>query len=339
MTIDGIINAIPLAAIAINRDEHLICANEKAVKILGSPMLNNHFIHSIRYPDIVEAIENVFATSQAQTVVWRASRHSLDLFYDVTVSLIDHDIALVSFEDRTAFEQGRQVRRDFVTNVSHELKTPLTSIIGFLETLETVAKDDPEARTRFLQMMKQEAYRMNRLVSDLLSLNHIENNVHTRPTDLIDLTAILRLTLENLGPVLARNGNEALFDAPTKSVMIQGDADQLRQVFSNLIENAMKYGGPDKAIKISLGEIMNQSLLRADGVAVDVTDTGPGISHVHLARLTERFYRIDSHRSRQVGGTGLGLSIVKHIITRHRGRLSIKSEIGQGTTFSVILPK
>ena len=145
-----------------------------------------------------------------------------------------------------------------------------------------------------------------------------------------------RSTLE---PELTRNGNTVDFQKPSHPVTILGEYDQLRQVFTNLLENAAKYGGPDKPISIVLGDIDHQPLLRTQGVRVDVSDQGPGIPHAHLARLTERFYRVDDHRSRQVGGTGLGLSIVKHIVTRHRGRLKITSDLGKGSTFSVILPQ
>ena len=339
MSIENIIQAIPFAIIVINRDEELVAINNSASKILGAPKLNSNIVHSIRHHDLVEAIEHVFATGQAQVVSWRTSRNRLDLYYDVSVKLMDEDHALIAFENRTTVEQGLQLRRDFISNVSHELKTPLTSIMGFLETLEGVAKDDKDAQARFLGIMKEEAQRMTRLVDELLSLNHIENNSHLRPTETVNLVQILDQTISNLEPELTRNGNTVDFQKPSHPITILGEYDQLRQVFTNLLENAAKYGGPDKPISIVLGDIDHQPLLRTQGVRVDISDQGPGIPHAHLARLTERFYRVDDHRSRQVGGTGLGLSIVKHIVTRHRGRFKITSDLGKGSTFSVILPQ
>ena len=339
LTIETIIQAIPFAIIVINRDEELVAVNSSASKILGAPVLGSNIVNSIRHPDIVEAIERVFDTGQAQIISWRTSRNRVDLYYDVSVKLIDEDHALLTFDDRTTVEQGLQSRRDFISNVSHELKTPLTAIMGFVETLETVAKDDKDAQARFLAIMKEEVQRMTRLVDGLLSLNHIENNSHLRPTETVDLVQILEQTISNLQPELARNGNIVEFQNPSHSVKISGEHDQLRQVFTNLLENATKYGGPNKPISVVIGEIEDQPPLRTQGVRVAISDHGPGIAHAHLARLTERFYRVDDHRSRQVGGTGLGLSIVKHIVTRHRGRLKISSDLGKGSTFSVILPQ
>lgn len=339
ITIENIIQAIPFAIIVINRDEELVAVNNSASKILGAPKLKKNIFHSIRDPDLVEAIEQVFETGQAQEILWRTTRNRLDRYYDVTVKLMDEHHTLIAFDDRTTVEQGLQLRRDFISNVSHELKTPLTSLMGFIETLEGVAKDDKDAQARFLGVMKEEAQRMTRLVDELLSLNHIENNSHLRPTETVNLIQILDQTISNLTPELTGNGNTVDFQKPSHPVEILGEYDQLRQVFTNLLENAVKYGGPDKPIHIVIGDIEDQPLLRTKGVRVDVSDQGPGIAHAHLARLTERFYRVDNHRSRQVGGTGLGLSIVKHIVTRHRGRFKITTELGKGSTFSVILPQ
>jgi two-component system phosphate regulon sensor histidine kinase PhoR len=178
---------------------------------------------------------------------------------------------------------------------------------------------------------------MNRLVGDLLSLNRVESEERMRPKEQLDLTAHLQSTLKSMQP-LADAGNVTLsLDAPDEPVFVKGDADQLQQVFTNLVENAIKYGG--KQVSVILTPMDRDPALRAPAARVQVIDNGPGIDPVHLPRLTERFYRADSHRSRELGGTGLGLAIVKHIINRHRGRLRVESDLGAGATFTVILPR
>ena len=247
-------------------------------------------------------------------------------------------VMLVSFQDVTHLEQAGQMRRDFVANVSHELRTPLTALIGFIETLRGAASDDAAARDRFLAIMQDEAGRMNRLVGDLLSLSRVEGEERVRPREEVDLSGQLGSVLNSLRPLAEEAGVAFWFDKPEAAVIIPGDADQLRQVFTNLIENAIKYGGSGGAVNVIVTVSERDPALRAPAVRVQVIDRGPGIDPMHLPRLTERFYRADSHRSRQLGGTGLGLAIVKHIVNRHRGRLRVESTLGEGATFTVILP-
>ena len=248
------------------------------------------------------------------------------------------DYVLLSFQDITQLANASQMRRDFVANVSHELRTPLTALMGFIETLRGPARDDAAARDRFLGIMTGEAERMNRLVGDLLSLSRVESDERVRPTDKVDLRYVLQSTLRNLNP-LADEANVTLVLLMGDDPMpLLGDTDQLLQVFTNLIENAIKYGGKGKKVEIQVEQTLRDPSLRGPAVQVTVRDHGPGIDPIHLPRLTERFYRADSHRSRALGGTGLGLAIVKHILNRHRGRLKISSSLGQGAKFIVILP-
>ena len=230
------------------------------------------------------------------------------------------------------------MRRDFVANVSHELRTPLTALMGFIETLSGPAKDDPEARARFLGIMSGEAERMNRLVGDLLSLSRVEAEERVRPTQAVNLTDVLQTALRNLNPLAVDNDVTLTPVFGTEPMPLRGDADQLLQVFTNLIENAIKYGGEGKNVEITAEIQQHDSALRGPSARITVTDQGPGIDPVHLPRLTERFYRADNHRSRTLGGTGLGHAIVKHILNRHRGRLKITSTPGEGASFCVILP-
>jgi two-component system phosphate regulon sensor histidine kinase PhoR len=227
------------------------------------------------------------------------------------------------------------MRADFVANASHELRTPLASLLGFVETLMGPAREDAQARDKFLIIMREQAQRMSRLVDDLLSLSRIEQNLHLRPEEPVDLTAVLCHIVDTLGPLARENQVTLKLDAPAP-VIVSGDRDELMRVAENLVENAIKYGASyaanlDKSVDISVVAPKGEGLLT-------VRDHGPGIAPEHLPRLTERFYRVDAGQSRAKGGTGLGLAIVKHIIARHRGRLNIESKLGDGASFSVALP-
>ena len=230
------------------------------------------------------------------------------------------------------------MRRDFVANVSHELKTPLTSLIGFIETLQTAAKNDPAAREQFLSIMKNEAQRMDRLIANLLSLSRVEASERLRPTQLVNLKDVIGESIEALTPMIEKSEVKMKLSLPKTSGHVTGEYDQLRQVFMNLLENAIKYGKQKGQISVDISEVYYEPKLKKDAHSISVKDEGPGIDMVHIPRLTERFYRIDTHRSREQGGTGLGLAIVKHIVNRHRGRLSIESAVGIGTEIKLLLP-
>jgi two-component system phosphate regulon sensor histidine kinase PhoR len=227
------------------------------------------------------------------------------------------------------------MRADFVANVSHELRTPLAAIAGFIDTLQGPARDDPAARERFLGIMQAQAWRMARLIDDLLSLSRIELRAHQRPDTPVDLVPIVRQIVDGL-QTLARDRDVVLeVTAPTEPLMVLGDRDELTRLFENLIENGLKYGASGKRVDIALAPVA-----ASDGqgeARVSVRDYGPGIAAEHLPRLTERFYRVDVGESRAQGGTGLGLALVKHILNRHHGRLSIDSREGEGATFTVRL--
>ena len=187
--------------------------------------------------------------------------------------------------------------------------------------------------------MESEAQRMNRLVNDLLSLSQVEATARQRPTENIDLHGLIEQTVDILLP--AAKARDVVVDVVKQAntdITVKGDSDQLHQVFNNLIENAIKYGAQGGNVTVTLSQPGYLPALRSEGIEVTVSDDGHGIDPVHLPRLAERFYRIDSHRSRQMGGTGLGLAIVKHIISRHRGRLMVDSVMGQGSNFRVLLP-
>jgi len=325
--------------LAVNRAERIVAMNTEAQALLGSTAIDRHYINVLRQPAVVDAVEQCQQDSTPREAQYLANDGGNDTTYRVHVRKVSGmDYVLLSFQDITQLANASQMRRDFVANVSHELRTPLTALMGFIETLRGPARDDAAARDRFLGIMTGEAERMNRLVGDLLSLSRVESDERVRPTDKVDLRYVLQSTLRNLNP-LADEANVTLVLLMGDDPMpLLGDTDQLLQVFTNLIENAIKYGGKGKKVEIQVEQTLRDPSLRGPAVQVTVRDHGPGIDPIHLPRLTERFYRADSHRSRALGGTGLGLAIVKHILNRHRGRLKISSSLGQGAKFIVILP-
>lgn len=341
--IDGFLAAIPLPAVLVDQTERFIAVNSAAEALLGSAIRGRHFATILRQPSVIAAIEACLRERAPQTARHLANDGAQDTTFTVTlryvpgIGAVKGGAALVCFDDITEREQATQMRRDFVANVSHELRTPLTALIGFIETLRGAARDDAAARDRFLSIMEGEASRMNRLVGDLLSLNRVESEERVRPKEQVDLAAHLASTLKSLTPVAEARDVTMALEVPEQSVQVTGDPDQLQQVFTNLVENAVKYGGDRVQVVLSFTE--RDPAVRAPAARIQVIDNGPGIDPIHLPRLTERFYRADSHRSREMGGTGLGLAIVKHIINRHRGRLRVESDLGQGSVFTVILPK
>lgn len=335
---NDLLEAVPFPSFILGSDGFITQVNDLNHRLFGRRLLDFHFTLVFHTSDIIEVFEESLKTNRRQTVRWHTNQADAKSVYDILISPIDSSSFLVTLIDVTQNVLAKQLRRDFVGNVSHELKTPLTSILGFLETIQGAARHIPEDRDRLIGIMVDEANRMNRLVNDLLSLNQVETMEISPPTDTVDLVGIVQQVLKNFVPVFDKNNITISFLTDLKFANLLGDRDQLLQVVSNLVENAVKYAGPDKPITLSLSMSPYQSLLDSKALVMDVCDQGPGISQVHIPRITERFYRVDSHRSRAVGGTGLGLSIVKHIINRHKGKLRIKSNEGQGSTFSVVLP-
>lgn len=335
-----LIAALPLPTLVIDRAERIAAVNPAAKALVGAHTVGRHFVTVLRQPSLVDAVERCIEDGKGRHAQFLVDEAGKDVTYEVTLNPVQGaGLLMVSFQDITPQAQAGQMRRDFVANVSHELRTPLTSLMGFIETLSGPARDDAAARDRFLAIMQTEAGRMNRLVGDLLSLSRVEAEERVRPTKQINLAEVLRTALRNLNPLAVEAGVTLCHDFGAEAIPILGDADQMLQVFTNLIENAIKYGGDDRPVEITAETSLRDPALRGPSVRITVSDHGPGIPSHHIPRLTERFYRADNHRSRALGGTGLGLAIVKHILNRHRGRLKITSEEGQGASFCVILPR
>lgn len=338
---EDFVAAIPLPAVLIRRDERIAALNAEAIQLIGDGLLGRHFITALRQPLLMDAVEGCLRDRQPRQTEYLTSSSGQETSFRASVRPVELETgggALVTLEDVTHVAQIGQMRRDFVANVSHELRTPLTALIGFIETLQGPAQGDVAASARFLGIMQTEALRMNRLVGDLLSLSRVEAEERVRPTERLDAAALIRSCVHGFATMARDNKVRLEAEVPDMPVLIVGDPDQLRQVVNNLIENAIKYAGTGQLATVSLTEIPYEPRVRGRGVTITVRDTGPGIDTIHVPRLTERFYRIDNHRSREMGGTGLGLAIVKHIVNRHRGRLRIDSTKGEGSTFSVVLP-
>ena len=338
---DALVQAMVLPAILIGADKRIRAANASARALLGAIEEGALYGAVLRKPRILEAIERVFAGGMAEEGLVELSEATRVTQYTAHCSPVHADAGLevlVMLEDRGLRDEAGLMRRDFVANVSHELKTPLTALLGFIETLKGPARDDAKAREKFLVIMEEEATRMQNLVQDLLSLSRVEEDERVRPEGRCDLGEILTGVTSLLEPFAKARNTRLELRLSDQPQELRGASDQLRQVFTNLIENAIKYGHEGGEVVISTNAPARDATLRGPAVRIDVQDDGPGIARLHLPRLTERFYRVDSHRARQMGGTGLGLAIVKHIVSRHRGRLEITSTPGEGSRFSVILP-
>ncbi len=327
---EAIIERLPDPLIALDSDRAARRSNAAARAAFGADIAA-----VLRHPLLREAIDRAWRDGTAQTAALLlpvpVSREVQATVIPFATLLPDGTRALLVLSDRTQERALERMRADFVANASHELRTPLASLMGFVETLRGPAADDPPAQTRFLAIMAEQAARMNRLIDDLLSLSRIELSEHTPPGDSVDLGAVVSRVLAGFEVRLAERRQKLAVDVAAELPRVVADGDQMAQVLSNLVENAMKYGREGGTVAVSL-------LPATAGVMLAVRDDGPGVARVHIPRLTERFYRVDKGRSRNAGGTGLGLAIVKHIVNRHRGRLVIESEEGNGATFSVWLP-
>lgn len=289
----------------------------------------------LRDPDLVDAIEHA-ARRGGRRVVELVERVPVERTFRIHIAALSGGVwrnpVLLTFEDLSELRVTERMRVDFVANASHELRTPLASLLGFVETLQGPARNDADARDRFLKIMREQGLRMARLVDDLLSLSRIELRAHLAPDTPVDLVAISREIVDSL-TMMAREREVTLKLAVQKQpVQVAGDRDELLRLMENLVENAIKYGREGGHVEIDVAEGGSEA-------SVSVRDDGPGIPREHLPRLTERFYRVDTAASREAGGTGLGLAIVKHIVLRHRGRLTIESEFGKGAVFKAILPR
>lgn len=338
----GILDSFPDPVVVVSRERAVVAANRAAREILAQNYLGRDLAVSLRHPEVLSSVDHVLRSGEGEegeiTLPGAVPRT-----FSLSVSPIPPDDgadaeAVLLFRDVTAARRSEQMRADFVANVSHELRSPLSALLGFIETLKGPARNDEAARSRFLDIMQAEATRMTHLIDDLLSLSRVEINEHVQPRGRTEVVPILRsiavAVANRAGGQAARIEVEAAPEVP----LVTGDADELRQVFQNLVDNAVKYGRAGAPVRVSVRPVPRVPQVGGAGVAIAVADQGDGIPAEEIPRLTERFYRVDKGRSRSVGGTGLGLAIVKHIVSRHRGHLQIDSTPGVGSTFTVTLP-
>ncbi|MEL6062654.1 MULTISPECIES: ATP-binding protein [unclassified Methylobacterium] len=336
---EALLAHVPDPVILVDRRTLVVEANPAARALLPALHHARPLSFALRDPEVLDGIEAVLSSGLPRRVAL-STRVPLERTFEVQIGALPMPdgsglSALLFLRDLTSARRLEAMRVDFVANASHELRTPLATLIGFIETLQGPAREDAQARERFLEIMRVQALRMTRLIDDLLSLSRIELREHVAPTDVVDLGALARQMVDAQGPPAQTRGATIRFEDGDGPYCVAGDADELVRVIENLIENAVKYGGG----RISVGLIREDDPRLGRRIVLSVADDGPGIAPEHIPRLTERFYRIDAASSRARGGTGLGLAIVKHSLNRHRGRLTIESTVGQGTVVRVSLPE
>ena len=336
----AVVEALGEPAFLVDREMLLRYRNPASSVAFGNMALGDAISLRFRSPDLLSNLEMAVRDGLPQHSILE-ERRPIERHWQVEILPIPPyqgerpRFFLLSFRDRTSELRIERMRTDFVANASHELRTPLASLTGFIETLQGPARNDAAARDRFLQIMREQALRMSRLIDDLLSLSRIEMKRHVPIVARCDLGALLARVHLQMEPLAEEAGAKLTLSLPHEPVEILGEEDELIQVFSNLVENASKYGASGGRIEIELMRVDERGEPMVD---VSVRDHGPGIPSEHVPRLTERFYRVDIGTSRGKDGTGLGLSITRNILLRHRSRLLIASTPGEGATFTARFP-
>lgn len=321
----AILDAIDEPALIVRRGI-VEAANHAALALLGQQMIGRDLRFAIRHP---LALDTILAGEAADVELVGVG--SADRPWHMSVRPLPGG-AMARLSDRSALRAAERMRTDFVANASHELRTPLATIIGYAETLADDGPVDEQMRSRFGATIQSEARRMLRIVEDLMSLSRIEADRYRAPDEQVNLGEVAKIAVEHAATLAERRGCRVEASIETGQLSVMGDFGQLLQLADNLLGNAIRYGCADKS---NVAKISVQA--DAKRVTLTVSDEGEGIATEHLPRVTERFYRVDSARSRESGGTGLGLAIVKHIVERHRGTLEIQSEPGRGTQVIVSL--
>ena len=372
----AVLNALPEPVILMHRNGEIDLANPATELLFGRSLggatsEGRHISTMLRAASVHEAVKRAFADGTPQKAIFVATGpvdrecqayiSPLKGLTETGAETEDESRVVLVISDLTRERRLDTMRSDFIANASHELRTPLASMMGFIETLRGHAKDDPEARVRFLSIMESQAARMQRLVQDLMSLSAIELNEFQPPSEPVDLLGVLNEVKASMAPLEQQYGGRISLQTD-ENLLIAGDRDQLIQLVQNLADNALKYAGEPPEVEIRLGRGLPPSMLSGAGsggqrtgetpalvsahlgvtveqlVWVQFRDNGEGIAPDALPRLTERFFRVDVEQSKSKGGTGLGLAIVKHIVNRHQGGLQIESAPGKGSSFTCMFP-
>ena len=338
--VKGLLNILPSPYILIDRNGRLTFINAEAKSIVPDSQIGSHISNVFRSPVFLSAVENAILKDkekilsfEIETPQFRQLKAHIFFISSSKIPNSFNDI-FIQFTDESTHIRSEKIRTDFVANASHELRTPLTSIMGYIETLQGHAKKDVKMQKVFLDLMNKQAGKMERLISDLMSLSRLEIDELKPISSTCSVKEIIEELVNSLKPLSVDNNVSLSFKIPKNFSSVIGDPSQLRQLFSNLIENAIKYSWKKSKVNIYISKEKNKDMF---GVVVE--DNGHGIAPEHLSRLTERFYRANSSAEIEKEGTGLGLSIVKHILIRHRGKLQIDSKLGKGSKFIAWLPK
>ena len=338
--VKGLLNILPSPYILIDRNGRLTFINAEAKSIVPDSQIGSHISNVFRSPVFLSAVENAILKDkekilsfEIETPQFRQLKAHIFFISSSKIPNSFNDI-FIQFTDESTHIRSEKIRTDFVANASHELRTPLTSIMGYIETLQGHAKKDVKMQKVFLDLMNKQAGKMERLISDLMSLSRLEIDELKPISSTCSVKEIIEELVNSLKPLSVDNNVSLSFKIPKNFSSVIGDPSQLRQLFSNLIENAIKYSGKKSKVNIYISKEKHKDMF---GVVVE--DNGHGIAPEHLSRLTERFYRANSSAEIEKEGTGLGLSIVKHILIRHRGKLQIDSKLGKGSKFIAWLPK
>ena len=334
----ALIAAFPEPVLLLDRAGTVLVANPAATDLLGARITGAQLRAHLRQPSVLALLDTVLSGGEAENAQYIATSGTRETTWDVTARRMGGGRIIVTLRDVSDIVVAEAQRRDFVANVSHELRSPLTVLAGFIETLQGAAGNDAATRQEFLSIMAQQAERMTGLVADLLSLSRVEAVEKVRPRTPVSIEMVLKATLAALRPQIESAALHVDLRLPDGLPDVPGDYDQLVQVYHNLIENALHYGASGGRIEVQAQVMGTMPGMDGPVLRVSVRDFGAGIDPIYIPRLTERFYRVDPARSRDSGGTGLGLAIVKHIVGRHRGRLVITSALGQGASFETILP-
>jgi len=334
-----VLDQIPDQIIIINREKNIIFANKSSLERFGRNIEQNHIAEVIRRPEFLEGIDNVLQNNISTVVKTEIKKPTFQvyesyIFPSPQFFLGKEQSIFILMRDLTDIFKIQQLKSDFVANVSHELRTPLQTIKLGLETISSGhAKNDEKEKNNFLSLMHKESIRMEHLIKDLLTLSKIEQQEHIKPSSKINLQEVLDYVQKFYQEQLKKKNITVQVNLDQNNLNIVGDKDKLIEVFANLISNSIKYSDPDKNIYI------NSTQKSGERVEIKIKDEGIGIPQELLPRISERFFRVDSEKTRKVNGTGLGLAIVKHIIKQHRGEFSIQSSEGMGTEIKISLPK
>jgi len=329
------IDKIEDGIIILNVFNVIIYANKSASNNFGEKLEGKHISAAVRISDLLDKIDQHREDKKIR-IVNVEIKNPLFKFYKTTISNIQSEQILLVFKDFTEVQKSQLIRSDFIANVSHNLKTPLVSIKGFLETIEDSAKDDPFSQKKFIEIMKLEANKMETLIEDLLTLSRIEQQEHILINNKVNIKKIIEDVAVLISKRIKKKKISLKVDLDEDQKFVIGDPEKLSILFLNLIDNAIKFSNPLKTIEI---KILKVDEIFKKFISISIIDEGIGINEEDIHRITERFFRAENTRKLKIEGTGLGLAIVKHIINQHGGELKIISKIGLGSEFIVRLPK